>query len=135
VNGIIGFVVIVVSFFTLPVQYLRKSWSELSEVGERRVVSEQEDEQLPLLNWLLVAGRMVIAISAILVYVFLVLSAAFSESTSAFVLAILFGWLLSVGLIWLWGMMLELISLQIVLVQNTREIRNEVVEARRSTPA
>ena len=45
-----GFVVIVISFFTLPIQYLRRSWGELSEVGERRSVSEQEDDQLPFLN-------------------------------------------------------------------------------------
>ncbi len=134
-NGIIGFVVIVISFFTLPFQFLRRSWTELSEVGERRSVAEQEDEQLPQLNWLLVAGRMVIAIAAILLYVFIILSAAFSESTSALVLAILFGWLVSVVVIWVNGLLLELISLQIVLVQNTREILSEVVEARRSTTA
>ena len=129
-DGIVGFIIVLISFFTLPFRFIRQSWSELSEIGRKKSVTLEGAEELPLLNWLLVLGRALISIGAILIYIFLIIVAAASDDDSgaAIILAIIFGPLLSIGFIWFYGVFLELLSLQIVLVRNSRKILDVVQE-------
>jgi hypothetical protein len=128
VDGIVGFIIVLISFFTLPFRFIRQSWSELSEIGRNRSVELEGAEELPLLNWLLVLGRALISIGAILIYIFLIILAAASgdDSGGAIVLTIIFGPLLSILFIWFYGVLIELLSLQIVLVRNSRRILDAV---------
>jgi len=121
-DGIVGFVVVLISFFTLPFRFVRQSWDELSEIGRRKSVVISGAEELPLLNWLLVLGRALISLGAVLLYIFIIIAAATSNSGAAIIFAIIFGPLLSILMIWFYGALLELISLQIVLVRNSRQI-------------
>ena len=127
-DGIVGFIIVLISFFTLPFRFIRQSWSELSEIGRNRSVELEGAEELPLLNWLLVLGRALISIGAILIYIFLIILAAASgdDSGGAIVLTIIFGPLLSILFIWFYGVLIELLSLQIVLVRNSRRILDAV---------
>jgi hypothetical protein len=127
-DGIVGFIIVLISFFTLPFRFIRQIWSELSEIGRKKSVTLEGAEELPLLNWLLVLGRALISIGAILAYIFLIIAAAASDSGGAIVLAIIFGPLLSIVIIWFYGVFLELLSLQIVLVRNSRKILDAVQE-------
>ena len=65
---VVGILVLIGSFFTLPVRWIKETGSRLAEIGERRSVVVEQTEDVPLLSWLLVCGRMVIALAAILVY-------------------------------------------------------------------
>ena len=72
-DGIVGFIIVLISFFTLPFRFIRQSWSELSEIGRKKSVTLEGAEELPLLNWLLVLGRALISIGAILIYIFVII--------------------------------------------------------------
>jgi hypothetical protein len=133
VDAIVGFVVVLISFFTLPLRFIRRSWSELSEIGRRRSVQVEGGEDIPLLNWLLVLGRALISIGAVLVYIIMVIAAAASDSGGAVVLTIIFGPLVSFAIIWFYGIILELLSLQILVVRNTRQIIEAVRETGSTT--
>ena len=134
-DAIIGFVVVLISFFTPPFRFIRRSWSELSEIGRKRTVEVEGAEEVPLLNWLLVLGRALITIGAVLIYVILIIaSAASDDSGGAVILAIIFGPLASIAFIWVYGAILELLSLQILLVRNTRQIVEAVREGGSTSP-
>lgn len=121
-DAVVGFIIVLFSFFTLPVQFLKRSWDELSGIGRKHSVDVDGSAELPFLNWLLVLGRSIIAIFAILFYIFLIIAAASAKENagSKVVLAIIFGPLLSFAFIWFYGMLLEFISLQILVAKNTR---------------
>jgi hypothetical protein len=120
-DGIVGFVIVLISFFTLPFRFVGGVWRELSEIGRRKSVVLEGSEELPLLNWLLVLGRSLVAITAILSYLLIVIAGA-SDGGSSMVLAIIFGPLLSMAIIWFYGVILEFVSLQIVVARNSRSI-------------
>jgi len=136
-DAIIGFVVVLISFFTLPFRFIQQSWSELSEIGRKKTVELEGAEELPLLSWLIVLGRALISIGAILIYIFLIIAAAASGDNSggAVVLAIIFGPLASILFIWYLGVVLELLSLMIVLARNTRRILDAVEGKRLPGPS
>ena len=123
---VVGVLVLIGSFFTLPVRWIRQTGSTLAEIGERRSVVVEESEDVPLLNWLVVCGRLVIAVAAILVYLAIIIaaiSAAISDDNGAagIILAVLFGWIPSILLLWFLGVWLELVSLGILTVQLLRQ--------------
>lgn len=121
--AIVGFIIVLVSYFILPFKFMTRSYRELSEIGRRGRVDIDDNDELPLLNWVLVLGRCLISVGAVLFYLFLILAAASADdenSGAAMVLAILFGPLLVIAFIWFWGLFLEFISLQIVVARNTR---------------
>jgi hypothetical protein len=131
-DAIVGFVVVLISFFTLPLRFIQQSWAELSEIGRKKAVELEGAEELPLLSWLIVLGRALISIGAVLIYIFLIIAAAASgdDSAGAVVLAIIFGPLVSILFIWYLGVVLELLSLMIVLARNTRRILDAVERKR-----
>jgi hypothetical protein len=118
-HAIVGFIIILISFFTLPFTFLRRSWDELSEIGRKQSVDVDGAAELPFLSWLLVLGRSLVAIGAVLLYLFVVLAGA-ADDGDTFVLALLFGPVLSIAFIWVYGLLLEFISLQILVAKNTR---------------
>jgi hypothetical protein len=121
--AIVGFIVVLISFFTLPFKFMARSHRELSEIGRRGKVEVDDLEELPLLTWLLVLGRCLVSIGAVLTYLFLILAASASDSensSAAVVAAIIFGPLASIAVIWFYGLLLEFISLQVVVARNTR---------------
>jgi len=120
-NAIVGFTIVLVSFYTLPVKFLKRSWNELSEIGRTHSVDVADEEDLPFLSWLLVLGRSLVSIGAVLLYPVLILAAAAGQNSGrAIVLAIIFGPLVSMAFIWFYGLALEFLSLLIGLVRNTR---------------
>jgi hypothetical protein len=63
----------------------------------------------------------------------MVIAAAASDSGGAVVLTIIFGPLVSFAIIWFYGIILELLSLQILVVRNTRQIIEAVRETGSTT--
>jgi hypothetical protein len=121
-HALVGLVIVVISFFTLPVKFLANSWRELSDIGRAGRVDVDQGDNLPLLSWVLVLGRALVAIGAVLIYLFIILAAAASEGGgAAAILAIIFGPLVSLVFIWIYGLFMEILSLQILVVRNTRK--------------
>lgn len=126
IDIVVGILVLIGSFFTLPVRWIKETGSRLAEIGERRSVVVEQTEDVPLLSWLLVCGRMVIALAAILVYpaiIIIAIVAAISDDNGAggIIVAILFGWIPAILLLWVLGVWLELVSLGILTVQLLRQ--------------
>ncbi|HXK34580.1 MAG TPA: hypothetical protein VNM91_11280 [Dehalococcoidia bacterium] len=134
--AVVGFFIVVVSFFTLPIKFLKRAWDELAAIGKRGSVELDDSDDLPFLSWLLILGRSLIALGAVLLYLLVILAASSSEdnAAAAVVLAILFGPLLSLVFIWLYGMLLEFISVQILVARNTR-LTAEALRGRPIVPA
>lgn len=122
IDIVVGILVLIGSFFTLPVRWIKETGSRLAEIGERRSVVVEQTEDVPLLSWLLVCGRMVIAVAAILVYVaIIVVAISDDDRAGGIILAVLFGWIPAILLLWVGGVSLELMSLRILTVQLLRQ--------------
>lgn len=126
-----GLWIVVVSFVRLPFKYVLGTGAKLAEIGEQGALPEGREGNLPFLNWLLVAGRILISVVAVgILVVFAIISLfALRQGLGAFLGGLLSGVLVAFAWVWVAGLVLESLSLTIVIANNTREIA-EVLRAR-----
>jgi hypothetical protein len=119
-----GLWIVVASFIRLPFAYVWGTKARLVEIGARGGLPAGRDEELPFLNWLLVAGRILIAAVALgIAAVFAVLALlGLRQGVGPFLGGLVTG--LVAAFVWVWGagLALESLSLTIVIANNTREM-------------
>lgn len=119
-----GLWIVIVSFVRLPVTYVLGTGAKLAEIGAQGSLGGGREESLPFLNWLLVAGRILIAVAALAILVVFVFIGLFGlqKGLGAFLGSLLLGGLVAFAWVWLAGLLLESLSLTVVIANNTREI-------------
>ncbi|MCL6552687.1 MAG: hypothetical protein K6W08_06160 [Firmicutes bacterium] len=119
-----GLWIVVASFVRLPFAYVLGTKAALAEIGVRGGLPAGRDEDLPFLNWLLVAGRILIAVVALaIVAVFAALAlVALRQGAGPFLGGLVTGVLAAFAWVWVAGLALESLSLTIVIANNTREM-------------
>ncbi|MDR7532648.1 MAG: hypothetical protein QN183_08045 [Armatimonadota bacterium] len=131
-----GLWIVIASFVRLPFTYVWGTGARLAEIGARGGLPAGRDEDLPFLNWLLVAGRILIAVVALAVAaVFAVLALwALRQGVGPFLGGLVTGALAAFAWVWVAGLALESLSLTIVIANNTREMVH-LLRARPEAPA
>ncbi|MDR7486167.1 MAG: hypothetical protein QN187_12630 [Armatimonadota bacterium] len=127
-----GLWIVVVSFVRLPVAYVLGTGAKLAEIGAQGGLPGGREESLPFLNWLLVAGRILIAAAALAILVVFVFIGLFGlqKGLGAFLGSIVSGGLVAFAWVWAAALLLESLSLTVVIANNTRETA-EVLRAQR----
>ena len=125
-----GLLIVIVSFFTLPIRFIRQTFEALAQIGAQGSVTPTGEERIPFLNWLLASGRVVLLlIGALQIVITPFLSGWQSRgffgtsefSFSSFLGGIVLGAIWAFLTIWWGAVLLELLSLAILLVNNTRD--------------
>ena len=132
-----GLWVVFKSFFSLPYKFVIDTFVVIKKIGKEGKVS-LEGTDVPFLNWLFTTGRVIIwLISFIIIFIAFIggIIALASgggryggrEIGSRF-FGMIFVWIAGVILafiqVWLSGLWLELVSLAVLLVNNTKRISN-----------
>ena len=55
-----GLLIVIVSFFTLPIRFIRQTFEVLAQIGVQGSVTPAGEERIPFLNWSLASGRVVL---------------------------------------------------------------------------
>jgi len=131
-GAIKGFIVLVVSFFTMPLKTLRLTVHQLREVGAAGTLG-LGTTTLPHLSWLRVAGNFVV--SAVIVAILLVglyqgvmslgqLKYSASAAIGGLIWKPLAALLVAVVADWVMGFFLELLGIMVVISNDVRSIAN-----------
>jgi len=126
-----GILIIIWDFIVLPFRFIRDTFRWLGEVGERRSVSAEGDPELPFLNWIVVAGRAVLTLSALigLIVAFIagiVVLAQADDGSGAGLLFWVLGLLYIWGLVWAFAIYLELLYVVVRVPGQMHNILEEV---------
>jgi hypothetical protein len=132
-----GIWIVIKSFFSLPYGFVTDTFAVIKKIGkERNIPFESSD--VPFLNWLLTTGRVIITlISFVIIFIAFIIGIAalisgggrYSDRNiiSSF-FGMIFIWILGIiGAfiqIWVSALCLELVSLTVLLVNNTKRITN-----------
>src|SRR3990172_2998728 len=118
-NVLLGFFLVEVRFFTLPISFMADTFRLLARIGERGSVEESIEPDLPFTSWFIVAGQALAVVTAILGFLALVV-VALAVGDAGSILIILaalggaFAWL------WVWGIIIEATHLAVLVVRNPR---------------
>ncbi len=112
-----GFLKVIGSFFSLPFLFVKNTFVFLEKIGRDGLQNESSDENIPFLNWLFAAGRVLIVAIAIFILV-----GTMIVMNQEGILGVFAGVLIAFTWIWLSALWLEMLSLGVVLVNNTKEI-------------
>ena len=121
-----GLVVLVVSFFTMPLRTMKIMVRMLRDVGERGAF-DTESSSVPHLTWIQTAGVVLVVIGMIgaaLACIVAGLGAIAAGSAGTFVLMLLAAPFAMVGINWGGMWVIETLSLSVDIANNIRKIAN-----------
>jgi hypothetical protein len=116
-----GIFIVISSFFSLPYTFLGDIFQELRELSIKGRINS-DDNGLPFTGWLLIAGKLLITVIALLWLVIgfiFGVSAMFKNQGLAGIGSIFFTALGTFCFIWLANVFLELLSISLVIAKNT----------------
>ena len=119
-----GFLRIVGSFFSLPFLFVKNTFAFLDRVGKEGFQKASGDESIPFLNWMFLAGRvLIVGVAAVIVVATAILMlSGYGSDAGDFILGLILGAVLAFVWIWICALWLEILSLGVVLINNTKEI-------------
>lgn len=123
-----GLLIVIWDFIVLPFRFVKGTFEWLGQIGTERTVSAVGDPELPFLNWMVVAGRVVVTLFAIILLAVVVIGGMVVMARDAGAgLAVLFlGPIFIWALVWFFGIWLESISLFARIARHLHNMANEL---------
>jgi hypothetical protein len=122
-QGLLGFLILLLSWFTMPFKTLKVTAAQLKEVGGKGKLDVAHTE-IPHLTWLGVAGRVVASIVVIVVIIGGIIT-GLTQGGIAIIAAPVGGFLLAMALDWLIMIFIEMISLLASIANDVKKVADK----------
>ncbi|MBT9168898.1 MAG: hypothetical protein DDT19_02249 [Syntrophomonadaceae bacterium] len=132
-SAFMGFLILLASFFTMPLKTLKRTLQQLRELGGKGKL-EAKDTDIPHLTWLGIAGNFVASLAVAVILAVSAVKAlsslqgikySVSSAIGGFLLNLIGGVLAAIAADWIVMVWIEILTLMVIITNNVKKIASK----------